>query len=269
MTAARAAPVAIRLVHIKTKMPRKPGPVRPRRSDERKYEALLRRAVLDPLFRDFRAGLVNVAGLAQALQGIDAAAYVNAGRALPVEEIAAALSRVEGYHRTRLIRTFKSALGVDIRPFLSQPAVETFMAVRVEANVSLIRTIPPRAHAGLRKRLIRELTNKPFDRQSVTKMLTDEYRVSGYNVRRLARDQTTKTVGALTEVRHRQLGIEGYTWSSSLDERVRPTHIQNEGQRFRWNSPPGQTGHPGQDVQCRCVAEPLVLQADRDRLKGE
>lgn len=249
-------------------MPRKPGPVRPRRKDEREYERMLRQTVLDPLFRDLRAGLVNVTALAQALALIDAEAYQNPGRYLPVDEIAEQLAKLEGYHRARLIATFKSALGVNIRPYLTQSLIESYMAVRVEANVALVKTIPPRAHEGLKRRLTKALQDKPFDRQHVTNMLQEEYRVSGYNVRRLARDQTTKTIGGLTELRHQQIGIERYQWSTSLDERVRATHIVQHGRTFTWNNPPAETGHPGNDVQCRCVAIPIILQADRDRLGG-
>ena len=124
-------------------MPRNPGPVRPRRKDERAYEAMIRREVLDPLFVQLRAGLVDATGLAQALRRIDEAAFVNLGRGLPEAEIAAVLQSVEGYHRERLIKTFRSALGVDIRPLLAEPQVAAFMAQKVSDNVDLIKSIPP------------------------------------------------------------------------------------------------------------------------------
>ena len=247
-------------------MPRNPGPVNPRKKDEKAYERAIRKEVLDPLFRQLRAGLVGVVSLAQALRQIDADAFVNVGRGLPVDEIREALQRVEGYHRARIIKTFRSALGVDIRPLLAQPPVDVFMAHKVSENVDLIRTIPPRAHEGLKARLIRELQNRPFDRQRLDRMLRREYRSSGYNVRRITRDQTTKTIGGLTQIRHQQLGLEGFRWSTSLDERVRPTHIAKEGQLYRWSNPPADTGPPGHDIMCRCVAIPIILQADRDRL---
>lgn len=247
-------------------MPRNPGPVNPRRKDEREYNRVLRETVLDPLFAQLRAGLVEATGLAQALQRIDASAFYNAGRGLPIDEIAEVLARVEGYHRARLIKSFRSALGVDIRPLLVEPPIQQFMARKVSENVDLIRTIPPRAHAGLKRRLRRLLEDAPFDRQKVTKALRTEYRVSGWNLRRIARDQTTKTIGGLTQVRHQQIGVEAYRWSTSLDERVRPTHIVKEGALFRWSNAPPDTGHPGHDIMCRCVAIPVILEADRDRL---
>jgi len=38
---------------------------------------------------------------------------------------------------------------------------------------------------------------------------------------------------------------------------VRPTHAQNHGGRFYWNKPPA-TGHPGEDILCRCVAMAII-----------
>ena len=59
------------------------------------------------------------------------------------------------------------------------------------------------------------------------------------------------------------MGIDQYVWSTALDERVRHTHAVNEGVVFRWDSPPG-TGHPGYEIQCRCVANAIIPK----RVKG-
>lgn len=73
----------------------------------------------------------------------------------------------------------------------------------------------------------------------------------------IARDQTLKLNGAITQMRQENAGVSRYTWSTSLDERVRPEHVALEGQVFDWNSPPA-VGHPGQDYQCRCIAVPVL-----------
>lgn len=239
-------------------MARQPGPVRPRRLDERAHERLLRREVVDPLFARMRAGLVQAGGAARALQLLDLSAYNPDHHDLPIEEIRAHMLALEGYHRARLIRTFMSALGVDIRPYLLRPEIASYMAEVVSANVDLIVTIGPEAHEGLKRRLLRELAEAPFDEDRLLGLLREEYRSTGYRARRIARDQTTKTIGKLTEKRHRQIGVAQYRWSTSQDDRVRPTHVAHEGQVFRWDEPPLETGHPGYDIQCRCVAIPIV-----------
>lgn len=248
-------------------MPRNPRPVRARRAHERDYERELRREILDPLFRGLRAGLAEATAITQVYRAVDDAVEAAAVRGVPIDFIREHFDKVRGYHRRRLIETFQAALGVDISFLLTRPEVMTFIDRKIVENVALIKTIPERMHASLVEHLQREFRDAPFDRQKLTKILSEEYGSSGYNLRRLARDQTTKTIGNLTEIRQRQLGIQGYRWGTSADEVVRPTHRENGGKMFRWDQPPQNgTGPPGHDIQCRCVAYPVLLRQDRDRL---
>jgi len=48
-----------------------------------------------------------------------------------------------------------------------------------------------------------------------------------------------------------------YVWVTRGDDRVRPSHAENNGKIFSWDDPPT-TGHPGEDFGCRCVARPLL-----------
>lgn len=53
------------------------------------------------------------------------------------------------------------------------------------------------------------------------------------------------------------LQIEMYTWRSSDDSRVRASHSEYDDRIFSWSDPP-EGGHPGQEWNCRCTAEPIV-----------
>lgn len=53
------------------------------------------------------------------------------------------------------------------------------------------------------------------------------------------------------------LRLENYVWRSADDRRVRAAHAANDDQVFAWSAPPA-GGHPGQDWNCRCTAEPLL-----------
>ena len=74
----------------------------------------------------------------------------------------------------------------------------------------------------------------------------------------LSRDQTTKLNASLTKLRQESAGITEYIWQTAGDERVRPTHKANDGKKFNWDKPPAKTGHPGTDINCRCVAIPVM-----------
>lgn len=72
----------------------------------------------------------------------------------------------------------------------------------------------------------------------------------------IAVDQVGKLNGQLAELRQTGLGVSEYIWRDRRDIKVRPTHRRNNGKKFRWDSPPS-TGHPGQEVHCRCSPEPV------------
>lgn len=71
----------------------------------------------------------------------------------------------------------------------------------------------------------------------------------------IARDQIGKLNGQLTQLRQEEIGVERYTWRTMGDSRVRDEHQELNGQVFSWSDPPS-VGHPGDDYQCRCYAEP-------------
>lgn len=67
-----------------------------------------------------------------------------------------------------------------------------------------------------------------------------------------------KTVEMLNVETERQDSSNGqYIWRTVQDDHVRSSHRQREGQVFSWNAPP-EGGHPGEDYNCRCWAEPIT-----------
>ncbi len=88
--------------------------------------------------------------------------------------------------------------------------------------------------------------------------------VSDANTERIARDQTQKLNNLLARQQITYAGAEHYEWVTSQDNRVRDTHFDNNRKIFSWDDPPDKTGHPGNDVNCRCVA--LAVFDDDPRL---
>ena len=238
-------------------MARRPGPVRPRVKDAKAYETAVRGKFLNPFLRDIEAKLERVQSLNAAQQvlkdQVDAVSGLPHG-GVPVDTVRQQIALLNGYHRARIQKAFTAALGVDVRPLLSETAVLSFLSQRIDTNVGLIRTIPKRFHDGLASKMRQQFFDAPFDQNQLMNLVAKEGKSAGYNLRRIIRDQTSKTIGGLTEIRHKQLGIENYEWVTAGDERVRPSHQANGGVVFKWSDPPANTGHPGSDVQCRCVA---------------
>ncbi|MDB2414379.1 phage minor head protein [Rickettsiales bacterium] len=51
-------------------------------------------------------------------------------------------------------------------------------------------------------------------------------------------------------------GSTHYIWRTQDDKKVRPSHAANDDKIFEWSKKP-KTGHPGEDFNCRCWAEPI------------
>lgn len=55
------------------------------------------------------------------------------------------------------------------------------------------------------------------------------------------------------------LHVDRYIWRSRDDSRVRAAHSGYDDHVFLWSDPP-EGGHPGQGWNCRCTAEPVIVQ---------
>lgn len=148
------------------------------------------------------------------------------------------------------------SIGLDVRGQLG-PQIEMFR----EWNVSLM-TNAGREYAGQVAEILDDPENYGLTVEALTRLITDRADVSEAHAELIARDQSSKLNGAINQHRQQNAGVSSYTWSGSLDERERETHLANEGQTFDWNDPPAETGHPTEDVQCRCVAIPVIPELD-------
>jgi SPP1 gp7 family putative phage head morphogenesis protein len=163
-------------------------------------------------------------------------------------------NRTNDYNRDELKRQLKGALGVDVlaaEPFL-QRKVDAF----VQENVSLITSIAKRSLDQVES-LVQSQVTAGASAGDIASDIEERFDVSESRATLIARDQVGKFYGALTKARQTALGLEEYEWSTAGDERVRPEHAERDGQRFSWDDPP-EDGHPGEAIQCRCVALPVL-----------
>ncbi len=129
-----------------------------------------------------------------------------------------------------------------------------------EANIALIDKAH-REYAAQVSDILNDPANFGLRVEDLKDKLVERGDVSESRAELIARDQTLKLNGAITSERQQAAGVDSYVWSTSLDDRVRDEHAALEGQTFAWSDPP-EPGHPGEDIQCRCVAIPVVAELD-------
>lgn len=170
---------------------------------------------------------------------------------------------VNTFNRTQVHRVFKSVLGVDL--LSSEPHMAETMAAFVGENVSLISSIKSQYLGEVEQTILRGLRSG-LRSESIAEQLVATSEEAGFTTRigkaesraeAIARDQTNKLYGQLSELRQTAAGVEKYTWRTAGDSRVRDEHAEREGEVFEWSDPPS-GGHPGEDYNCRCWAEPVI-----------
>jgi len=248
------------------KKPKTPKPIGPRRKDEAEYYKAIKKNILDPLLARTKARLESVPKIKAAYQRAvnEEFEFMTSGESFGIETVQAALDNVRRAHKAKMIKSFRSALGVDINPFMSDLNIRPAMNQALFENLSLIKSIPKNLNLQIVESFEKIFSEKGFDQEAMINALESKFKVSKNRARFIARNETEKVVGKLNELRQKDLGINSYIWQTSEDERVVGTpgglyptgtpghmdHYSRNGVEFMWNTPPPD-GHPGMAFNCR------------------
>lgn len=168
---------------------------------------------------------------------------------------------VSDFQRRAMNEQFRRVLGVDI--FLTEPWLKPVMATFADRNVSLIKTIEDKFLNN-----VNQIVSTGFGQgrrwEAMADDISAQFDVTDSQAARIARDQTSKLNGQLTMLRQTELGVQKYRWITAGDDRVRESHAEKNGKVFEWSDPPNDTGHPGEDINCRCYAEPVFEAEDTE-----
>lgn len=158
-------------------------------------------------------------------------------------------------------KAIKATLGIDIREdyYLGDFYIEQLQKW-VDENVRLISSIPENTLEKMKDIVYEGFSNGKTTTRMV-KEIQQTYHVGRKKAELIARDQTAKLNGQIQRAQQQDAGITEYIWSTTGDERVRRSHRELNGKKFRWDDPPensdGRKCHPGQDFQCRCIGRPI------------
>lgn len=160
-------------------------------------------------------------------------------------------------NKEKFYSAVEESIGVNVGAIIQKESLEDILVATTRENVSLIKSIPEEYFKKIES-IVFSGTTQGRSAKSMMEKIRETGNVTQNRAKLIARDQSSKLNSALNEQRQRNLGVEEYIWRTSGDERVRDSHKSKNGKIFRWDSPPADTGHPGQDIQCRCVAQPII-----------
>lgn len=93
--------------------------------------------------------------------------------------------------------------------------------------------------------------------EQIARRLRERVNVSRSRATLIARNETGNASAYAAREWQQAVGVTEYVWRTASDNRVRPEHAARNGEVFRWDDPP-EDGHPGQAIQCRCVAQAVL-----------
>lgn len=172
---------------------------------------------------------------------------------------------IEGWNKNQIRRVFKQAVGIDF--FASEPYLAEEMNLFVINNVNLIKSnnaaflsqTESVVYDGMRRGLRHEEIAKQILGTSKDELgHTSKFKNAKTRANLIGRDQTNKFNGNLTKLRQENAGVKRYIWRSVGDGRVRERHAGFNGQEFTWEKGAPGGINPGDEIQCRCYAEPVI-----------
>lgn len=169
--------------------------------------------------------------------------------------------RVEGRATEEQIKAVRSVLGV-APSFYDDDRVRGILNAWKQQNGAFITRMADEAVQQMQDVASRAVRTG----RSTAEVRAELRKRFGVNERRaktIARTEISQLNAQITREREREMGIDGYYWMTSRDERVRDEHDDRDGVFFSWDNPP-EDGHPGEAVNCRCVPRPAL-----DRLLDE
>ncbi len=139
-------------------------------------------------------------------------------------------------------------------PLANSPRLEKFII----ENTDLIDTLPERYALALQDQ-IEEAYDEGETFEQLQGTVSNLSSVIGAAILLIATDQIRSLSADVQQTRVAELGVQQYTWRTVRDERVRDEHAHLEGQVFDYEGEGDpEEGHPGDAINCRCYAEPLL-----------
>lgn len=159
------------------------------------------------------------------------------------------------FQRGQLAKQARAAVSIDVRKLsgLDRKVPEQITKF-AEINAQLIVGLGQRMAEDIAE-IVEEGVVSGSRWETIAGRLARAGQVTESRAALIARDQVGKLFGDINRQRQENLGVTRYVWRDVGDNRVREEHEARNGDSFEWSSPPD-GGHPGEEVNCRCYADP-------------
>lgn len=165
---------------------------------------------------------------------------------------------------TALEASLKKLSGITLKTNILTGDLKNILTAGIAENVSLIKSIPSEYFTQVQGAVMRSITTGQ-GLADLVPFLEKQAGVTQRRARIIARDQTHKVFSDINFSRMKTIGIKQYEWLHSAgSQKPRRLHQHMSGNIYSFDNPPiidektGQRGKPGDLINCRCRAVPIV-----------
>jgi SPP1 gp7 family putative phage head morphogenesis protein len=171
--------------------------------------------------------------------------------------------KISKWNKEQVTGVMKKALG--LTPFIAEPFLAEQLKIFTINNVNLIKNVS-NDFVNQTEQIVFDGMRRGLRHEEIAKQILDSGKDELGKVSRfknaqtranlIGRDQVNKLNGNLNQLRQESVGVKTYIWRTVGDDRVRDSHEALEGREFSWSEGAPGGIHPGDEINCRCYAEP-------------
>lgn len=176
------------------------------------------------------------------------------------------IQKIGAANKSRFGRAVARATGVDLGNIITSEGLEDFMAVSINKNVSLIKSLPEeylkQVETIVNNGVVSGARYSTIEKEIISKTGANSKLVN--RIKTIARNEVQTINSQITLRRSESLGITKGIYKSSKDERVRKSHAELDGIEFElkkgaWSKTAQKFIQPGiTDINCRCSYSPII-----------
>jgi len=177
------------------------------------------------------------------------------------------VTRVSSVNGKKTTQRINNAIGVDVGNIIKGENLSEFVEMQSIKNSQLIKSVPDDAIEDIRRIVLNGLS-EGLRAEEIAKQISGNNPSSVFNkmnnrINTIARTEVAKLNSQITNKRLSNLGIVRAVWDATLDNRVRECHRARDGKEYDisvglYSGCDGKTLQPAEEINCRCVARPIV-----------
>jgi SPP1 gp7 family putative phage head morphogenesis protein len=176
------------------------------------------------------------------------------------------VNKVGQSNKAKFDRSIARATGVDLGSVITSEGLEDFVALSVNKNASLIKSLPEEYLKQV-ETIVNNGVASGARYSTIQKEITAKTGANSKLVNRIktiARNEVQTINSQITLRRSESLGIKKGIYRTSNDERVRQCHKELDGVEYElkkgaWSKTCGKFIQPGiTDINCRCSYSPII-----------